>query len=99
MKKFDERSLNKYRNMDCTKVFPFICKYFKEDAEFTPIKSSSTSRWNVNSAGRDYELLITRCKWYDTMAKTGGGGAVDLTMHLLEMDFVPAVKLLNKLIK
>ncbi|MBZ3343388.1 hypothetical protein IPR00_22095, partial [Xanthomonas perforans] len=38
------------------------------------------------------ELLATGPKWYDTRAEKGGGGAIDLAMHLLRLDFVSAVK-------
>ena len=34
-------------------------------------------------------------KWYDTRAKTGGGGAIDLAMHVRQVSFVEAVKLLT----
>ena len=38
-----------------------------------------------------------RPKWYDTRARKGGGGAIDLAMHVLGLTFVDAVKSLNKL--
>ena len=85
--------------MDCIGVLPFICEYQKEDTTFIPVKNSTTSRWNVNSGGKDFELLITGTKWFDTRAQKGGGGAVDLVMHLLSLDFVGAVKFLKKVIE
>jgi hypothetical protein len=48
----------------------------------------------VSTAGADFELLVTGLKWFDARAGKGGGGAVDLCMHLLGLDFVAAVKLL-----
>ncbi|WP_425534212.1 hypothetical protein [Xanthomonas citri] len=41
------------------------------------------------------ELLATGSKWYDTRGNKGGGGAIDLAMHLLRLDFVSAVKRLE----
>jgi hypothetical protein len=41
--------------------------------------------------------LTTGPKWYDTRAGKGGGGAIDLAMHVLGLSFVDAVKSLNKL--
>jgi hypothetical protein len=85
--------------MDCIKVLPCVCDYQKEDSTFIPIKDDNTSRWHVNANGRDYELLITGAKWFDTRKQKGGGGAIDLAMHLFDLDFVNAVKLLKKKIK
>jgi hypothetical protein len=41
------------------------------------------------------ELLATGVRWYDPRAKKGGGGAIDLAMHLLGLQFVDAVKRLS----
>jgi len=53
--------------------------YWKRDADFS-------------LGGGVVELLATGPKWFDTRAKVGGGGAIDLAMHLLRLDFVLAVK-------
>ena len=50
---------------------------------------------NVAIGGGMVELLVTGPKWYDTRAEKGGGGAIDLAMHLLRLDFVSAVKRLQ----
>ena len=52
-------------------------------------------RVNVALGGGGVELLATGPKWYDTRAEKGGGGAIDLAMHLLRLDFVAAVKRLQ----
>jgi hypothetical protein len=44
---------------------------------------------------RGYEIVTTGSKWYDTRARSGGGGAIDLTMHVLGLSFVDAVKRLQ----
>ena len=62
------------------------------DATFAPTHDASTSRWHVGTASHDYELVITRERWFDTRAKVGGVGVVDLLMHLLDLTFVQAVK-------
>ena len=41
------------------------------------------------------EILTTGPKWYDTRARKGGGGAIDLAMHVLGVSFVDAVKQLT----
>ena len=66
--------------------------YWKKDPTFTPVKDKNTIRLHVTVGGGGVELLATGCRWYDTRAEKGGGGAVDLAMHLLRLDFVTAVK-------
>lgn len=66
--------------------------YWKKDPDFVPIKDKSTVRLNVTVEGSAVELLATGCKWYDTRTEKGGGGAIDLAMYLLGLDFVAAVK-------
>jgi len=46
--------------------------------------------------GRDFELLTTGLKWFDTRANVGGGGSIDLAMHLLQLDFKQAVRKLRR---
>jgi hypothetical protein len=67
------------------------------DPDFTPIKNGHTQRWHLNVEGRDFELLTTGPKFFDTHSKTGGGGAIDLAMHLTGLPFKQAVKLLKGL--
>ena len=69
--------------------------HYKADALYVPVKDSHSRRWHVLTACGEFEILTTGpAKWYDTRAKKGGGGAIDLTMHLLQVSFVQAVKLL-----
>jgi hypothetical protein len=42
--------------------------------------------------GALYGGVTTGLKWYDTRARRGGGGAIDLAMHVLGLSFVDAVK-------
>nr|WP_017166853.1 hypothetical protein [Xanthomonas phaseoli] len=63
--------------------------YWKRDPDFRPLKDKTTIRVNVSIGG---ELLATGRKWFDTRAEKGGGGAIDLAMHLFRLDFVSAVK-------
>ncbi len=45
--------------------------------------------------GAAWEILITGARWFDVRAGKGGGGGVDLVMHLLGVKFVEAVKILS----
>jgi len=69
-----------------------LAYYAKHDSTYTPIKSDKSSRWHVTILGRgEYEILVTGPKFWDTRANVGGGGAIDLVMHLYNMDFKQAV--------
>lgn len=96
--KVDAGELERYRSLACEDVLLKIADYVKADATFTPIRDSHTHRWHLQAGGRDYELLSTGPKFYDTRAKRGGGGAIDLVMHLHRLDFKQAVAMLRGLL-
>ena len=96
VKAFNNTLLERYRNVNCEKILPMICDYLKEDSAFQPMKNINTRRWNIHIAGRYVELLTTGPKWFDVRANKGGGGAIDLIIHLMDIDFVSAVKFLRK---
>ena len=95
--KFGNGDLERLRGLACSDVLPRICIFVKMDPDFTPIKNGHTQRWHLNVEGRDFELLTTGPKFFDTHSKTGGGGAIDLAMHLTGLPFKQAVKLLKGL--
>jgi len=66
----------------------------KPDPSYQPVKAPTTRRWHAHTSGGDFEILTTGTKWYDTRAKIGGGGAIDLAMHVLRLPFVDAVRIL-----
>lgn len=70
--------------------------FWRRDHDFLPVKNSLTERLYVSREGSAWEVLVTGAKWFDTRAKKGGGGGIDLTMHLTGLDFVNAVKLLSE---
>ena len=55
----------------------------------------ATVRWHASARHRDFELLLTGPRFFDSRAAKGGGGAIDLAMHLLQTTFVDAVKALR----
>jgi hypothetical protein len=66
----------------------------KPDPSYQPVKEPTTRRWHACTSGGEFEILTTGAKWYDTRAKIGGGGAIDLAMHVLRLPFVDAVRIL-----
>jgi hypothetical protein len=81
--------------LDAVVVLDRLGCYWKADPTFAPIESKHTKRLHLNVEGVDFELLITGPKFFDPRAKRGGGGAVDLVMHLYGGDFRGAVRRLR----
>ena len=94
--KFCTSELGRFRAMPCSQVLPLVCSFVKEDRDFTPLKNGHTQRWHLNVDGRDFELLTTGPKFFDTRSKLGGGGGIDLVMHLCGLKFKPAMKKLHE---
>jgi hypothetical protein len=93
-----DTELERWRALDCAVLLPRLADHVKADASFTPIKSGHTHRWHLLAGGRDFELLTTGSKWFDTRQQRGGGGAIDLTIHLLRLDFKQAVAKLREVL-
>ncbi len=94
---FDRATLTRLREMASEDALALLTVDCKVDSTFEPVKAKHTRRWHARTARGDFEILTTGPKWYDTRAKIGGGGAIDLAMHLLGLSFVHAVRLLSEL--
>lgn len=92
---FPPALLDRLRTMTPQEALTLLGIYWKRDPDFRPVKDAGTVRLYVSLDGGVIELLVTGPKWYDTRRERGGGGAIDLTMHLLRLDFVSAVKRLQ----
>lgn len=88
--------LQAWRALQCTSVFQSAAIYAKRDPTYVPAKDPSSERWHVKSGNGEFELLVTGNKFFDTRAKAGGGGGVDLLMHISATNFKSAVALLRK---
>lgn len=93
----DNLTLERWRALDALLVLEKLGCYAKADNTFKPLSSQGTQRYHVNTEGRDFELLLSGPKFFDTRLKRGGGGAVDLVMHLRHVDFKGATDLLRRL--
>jgi hypothetical protein len=89
---FDAALLDDLRSMPVTEALDRLGVHWKLDPDFVPVKNPATRRLHVSVGSGVTELLVTDPKWYDTRAQRGGGGAIDLAMHLLRLSFVDAVK-------
>lgn len=91
----NQEELVRYRVLDSAVVLSVLAEYIKEDRDFTPTKNDASRRWHLSANGQDWELLTTGPKFFDTRANIGGGGAIDLTMHLFGLDFKAALSKLR----
>jgi hypothetical protein len=91
---FDAITLGRLRQIPLETAWAVLAFEVRTDPSYKPKKDSDSRRWHLTSSRGDFELLTTGLKWYDTRARRGGGGAIDLTMHLLGLSFVEAVNFL-----
>jgi len=92
---FDPKLVARLREVPLQLALEGLGLYAAVDRDFTPLKDARTLRWIVAVDEGNVELLVTGLKWFDTREGKGGGGAIDLAMHLLQVDFVEAVKRLG----
>lgn len=93
----DKSTLARWRGLDAAMVLCAIAQHAKQDPTFAPVTSRATSRWHARVRGRDFELLLTGPKFWDTRGGRGGGGGIDLAMHLTGVDFRHAVDMLTEI--
>ncbi|CAE6864457.1 hypothetical protein R75461_08181 [Paraburkholderia nemoris] len=88
---FDAATLTRLRAMPMSVALELLSVHAKTDPTYLPLKDQHSQRWHVATVRGEFEILITGVKWFDTRAQSGGGGAIDLAMHLLGLSFVDAV--------
>jgi len=87
--------LKRWRAMGAAEALLVLADHCKRDPTFEPIKDKSSTRWHATVCGKEFELLLTGSKFFDTRSAKGGGGAIDLAMHLFQVDFKAAAGLLR----
>ncbi|MDZ7653422.1 MAG: hypothetical protein U5L03_13170 [Burkholderiaceae bacterium] len=87
--------LVRLRGLPALDVLLLLAEHTKVDRDFKPTRAKSTQRLYVRAAGAEWELLVNGPKFYDTRARKGGGGAVDLVMHLWRVPFKKAMATLR----
>lgn len=93
----DNSSLDRWRSQAATATLVALADHAKPDPTYRPLANPASTRWHASVGRFDYELVCTGPKFLDTRSGRGGGGAVDLAMHLYNVDFKEAVALLRKL--
>ena len=95
MQPVDNFDLCRWRALDAIAVLAALGCYIKEDGTYVPTQAKTTRRFHVDVASHDFELLLTGPKYYDVRASEGGGGAIDLVMHLWRVPFKAAATMLR----
>ncbi len=90
----DNSELARWQSLDAAMVLKALADYAKEDQSYVPRLNIRSSRWHASVAGHDFEILCTGPKFWDERAHCGGGGALDLAMHLFGISFKKAARLL-----
>ena len=94
-KAFSPTTLKPLREMASEAALVRLSIDIKADPTYIPAKDPNSRRWHARTSYGEFEILTTGPKWYDTRSKKGGGGAIDLAIHVLGLSFVDAVKLLT----
>ncbi|SEB26307.1 helix-turn-helix domain-containing protein [Variovorax sp. YR216] len=92
-RRFDAQRLRELRHGSLTGGLDALGLHFKVDATYAPRKSGQRIHVSLDG-GRVVELVLSGLQWFDTRAGKGGGGLIDLVMHLRACDFVSAVRAL-----
>jgi len=90
-----DNSIEKLRALPIPKVFELLGLHFKTDSSYKPKKAQAQRFYVSMESGEVVELLVIGEQWYDARATQGGGGAIDLVMHLYGEGFPQAVRRLQ----
>jgi hypothetical protein len=93
---FAEDELQRLRDVPLLVALAALGRHVAIDRAFAPVKDTRTERWLVDSGAGKAELLVTGAKWFDSRERKGGGGPIDLVMHLDNVSFVEAVRRLKR---
>lgn len=96
MARLEFSELQRLRQIPAVIALAALATYAKRDSTFVPAKSLKTERWHACVGSYHFELLLNGPKFFDTRSKVGGGGAIDLAIHLHRLSFIDAIGLLRK---
>lgn len=91
-------SAKEARETPLESVFEYLGMVVKADRHFQPKRDPGTKRLHItdNESNYVHEIVLTGMRWYDLRQHKGGGGAIDLVMHLRGCDFHQAMMLLQR---
>lgn len=89
----DKSTLNRWCCLLVLTCLQALGAYLRGDRDNVSTTAKNTQPAHVGVAGYDWELFINGLKFYETRAKIGGGGVVDLVMYLWGVPFKGAVRM------
>lgn len=95
MRRMTDEEVAKARAVPLLETLEALGYYVSKDSAFEPRKTKRTISVFISNDADVRELIITGEKWYDKREQVGGGGAIDLVMHLRKLSFSRAVRLLS----
>jgi hypothetical protein len=95
MKRISPEQIAKVRATPLETVLERLGFYVSRDSAFQPRLNKRTVSLFVSDNNDVHELIVTGEKWFDKRENVGGGGAIDLVMHLKKVSFSGAVRFLS----
>jgi len=95
VRNIEEARLARLRTLPAAVVLRKLANHAKQDRDYRPTKNPQSTRWHASVGNYEVELVCSGPRFWDGRAGCGGGGAVDLAMHLFDLDFKRAVALLK----
>lgn len=83
----------RWRSLSSADTLRLLADYAKQDRSFIPRTSHQSTRWHARGNDAESGFLRTGQKILPARDCKGGGGAVDMAMHLLRLDFKAAASL------
>lgn len=96
MRKLPADIVSKARAVSLEDALDRLGFYVSRDSAFQPRVNKRTVSLFVSDDSDVRELIVTGEKWFDKRENVGGGGAIDLAMHLKGLSFPQAVRALTE---
>lgn len=89
--RFDKDLIARFRMMSVEQTALTLGLYCKQDKEYRSTTHKHSSCFHISKDSEVFEIITTELKWYSTHRGCGGGGGIDLAMHLFGECFKAAL--------
>ncbi|KPY55670.1 hypothetical protein [Pseudomonas amygdali] len=90
-KSFDDELITRFRVMTVEQIARILGLYCKQDKEYESSHYRNAKCFHISKDGEVFEIIVSQLKWYSTHRRCGGGGGIDLTMHIFGESFKAAL--------
>lgn len=94
-KAFDEELITRFRVMTVEQTARVLGLYCKQDKDYESSHYRNSKCFHISKDGEVFEIIVSQLKWYSTHRRFGGGGGIDLTIHLYGESFKAALTRLS----